>query len=301
MGGLMSPQHRRVRNWFCKLHIAAAVLHMLNAVILLALVFGQGRDWHIPLVYRYVLWERVDDSMQCNPQTNPCVIREVTRVLTNVSLGTLVALFSILSVVNHAVYGGALLATNSDSNSVGWRIITSYTDATSYRNALRWAEYSVSAGVMLFIIAALAGLSSLYDLLWVHAIVFALMWFGHAIDCAQTNFDRAVLYCVSLVLHTLGWAPIVVAFTLGTGSSDAPAAVKAIIWVLLTLYAAFGAVPAFQYFRPGTNKNLQAIRNQQAETAYVVLSFVAKTLLTWLVYSGVFARDQFGIEVLEQP
>jgi hypothetical protein len=289
-------------------HLVAGVAHFVSFVTIYVLVFATGSDWTIPVVVRYALWTRPNEFAKCNADTNPCSIVQRTDVLFDASLGTLVGIFSLLSTFTHAEHVFVILFRRPVGLFNG--ITNRLKNPLNYSNFERWLEYSLSASVMLVIVAALCGLASLYDMLWVSANTFAVMWFGYAVETARNQRSQVIFYVAACVTHTLVWVPIVIAFELGTNKSDAPPEVKAIVYCMVALFSCFGVVPFFQFrlwevFRRQGNgyavldkdeqMNAQNTRNRQAEYTYIALSLAAKLVLTWLVYAGVFMRDRFGI------
>lgn len=103
---------------------------------------------------------------------------------------------------------------------------------------------------------------------------------------------QAVWFVCGCIAHTLAWIPVMAAFFLGVAGSDAPGAVKAIAPVLFSLFACFACVQGYTVLQPKTTAHFR-----RAEMGYIILSFVSKTVLSALVYSGVAARSSMGIEV----
>jgi hypothetical protein len=139
----------------------------------------------------------------------------------------------------------------------------------------RWVEYSVSASVMLVLIAMLVGIRDLAVLVLLFTASTAMILFG------------------LLAERGSGWP----AFWFGS-------LVGAVPWVLIALYTAKPpTVPGFVYavvvlqlllfFSFAVNMALQRLQVWRwrdylyGEVTYVVLSLTAKSLLAWLVFANV--------------
>lgn len=291
-------------------HTVALLVHLTSFVTFYALVFGKGNEWLVPVSVRYSLWTRPDRSRECDPVANPCTIQDRTEVISELPLGALVGLFSLLSTLNHLEYVlVVVLGDRAKPNSLKARMENRLRDPAKYRNFERWLEYCVSASVMVVVVAALCGLRTLYDFLWVSSSTFAVMWFGYAVETSERKVDKVVFYTAACVTHVLTWIPIVWAFRLATVRSAAPDGIQAIIVAMATLFSCFGLVPFFQFklyqLAPKANADNKAgefdaqnKRNLAAEIAYATLSVVAKLLLAWLVYSDVLMRDRRQIEAV---
>lgn len=165
-------QWNRTLQWT---NLGAGAMHGLVAIVITSLIFARDLDWSIPVEARYTVWEEE-------------VIKPKTVALFELSLGGLVATFSLLSVVNHA-YAFISLVMSDDvreqRRGAGRRLRRSTYAAgvDRGRNPARWCEYAASASIMLYLIAALSGLAQLWDLLWLTACTFSTMLFGYAYEC----------------------------------------------------------------------------------------------------------------------
>jgi hypothetical protein len=99
--------------------------------------------------------------------------------------------------------------------------------------------------------------------------------------------------------HFLGWVPLIFVWTIiiaqfwwGTAAAGdrVPDAVRAIIWVQLVMFSSFGI-----NHLAGTFAHLYGFRTRwsylHTEITYTILSFVAKSLLAWILSIGVSMRD----------
>lgn len=187
------------------------------------------------------------------------------------NLSYLVPLFPFLASLDH-------FACFSDAK--GW-----YTNALqSQVNYARWIEFSVSAGIMLWIVATLCGILEIRTLVSLCLLNAALQYVGYMIEkeMALQNVKQAKrLLGVGFGLHVAIWVQILTAFYTALEDSDRkpPAAVYSIVMIMFTLFTSFGVLSAAHVF--GKIKSFQKL-----EYGYIILSFISKTLLTWLVYFG---------------
>jgi hypothetical protein len=155
------------------------------------------------------------------------------------------------------------------------------------RNPARWAEYSVSASLMVVLIAMLTGITSAYALLGIAGVNASMILFGHLME--RMNPDRSRVDwrpywfgCIAGVVPwiTIGLALVGAEVTYG----GVPTFVLAIFVSLFVLFNSFAVNQALQYRRTGRWRSYVF-----GEGAYVVLSLVAKTALAWQVYGGTLA------------
>jgi len=84
----------------------------------------------------------------------------------------------------------------------------------------------------------------------------------------------------------LPWVVIFAYFTAAANSAgvNPPTFVYFILFIYLVLFMVFAANMVLQYRGVGSWKDYL-----YGERVYIILSFVAKTLLAWLVFAGIFA------------
>ena len=151
-------------------------------------------------------------------------------------------------------------------------------------NPVRWAEFSASAGIMLWIVATLCGILEIRTLVSLALLNAALQYVGYLVEKAMAEgrqADAKKLLAVGFGLHAAIWVQILTAFysALADSPRDPPAAVYSIVMVMFALFTSFGVLSSLHVF--GKIKSFAKL-----EVGYIVLSFVSKTLLTWLVYFG---------------
>jgi hypothetical protein len=255
--------------------VAAAALHGVQAVAVAALFAtsqtDRGTFWITQRVYDRLKWS-VDSK----------------------HIKWLVVAFPALSTINHIV------------SAVRHKRLGDAAISDGYTNTFRWAEYGVSAGLMLWIIAQLSGVTDAPLLFIVAMLNIAMQFCGYMIEkTGDPHFGFTVIGWITFVAI---WVPIVwkffdsvsLASTTTTTTTtvvvnddgteeevqveeegvDVPGVIYAIIFLQVTLMVAFGA--ASLYFR--TRRTRKEIVSR--EITYASLSLAAKTLLTWLVFGG---------------
>lgn len=186
------------------------------------------------------------------------------------SLSHIVPWFPLLSGVNHAL---------------------SYVDQTTYSsirkhnvNYLRWSEYSISAGIMLWIICSLCGIVDLKTLISISLMNAALQYVGYLIETAKVNNDPVLKHLVVLgfTIHISIWVQIFISFysALSIADEKVPDIVYSIVCIMFLLFTSFGIWSCLWAF--DVVKSFDIL-----EIGYIILSFVSKTLLTWMVLFGV--------------
>jgi bacteriorhodopsin len=183
------------------------------------------------------------------------------------------AAFLYLAAIDHLLVGGPLR---------GWY----ERNLARSVNYARWAEYSLSASLMIVLIAMLSGVWELTTLVALFGVNAGMILFGLLMERTQSpgrDADWLPFWLGSL----LGAVPcLVIAIQLlrGDGQGDVPGFVFAIFLSLLVLFALFAVNMALQYRQAGPWRDYLF-----GERAYIVLSMTAKSALAWQVYAGALA------------
>lgn len=243
----------RLRRW----NAIAAVLHTGQAVAVLAL----ATDFSLPVTGTY---------MQGPPGTPPLAPAE----LFDIPTGAAVAGFLLLSALAHA-----LVCT------VWWRGYVH--DLARHRNRARWVEYSVSASLMIVLIAQLVGIADVAALLALVGVNASMILFGWLQEQYEEPGQRGWLpFAFGCVAGVVPWVCIAV-YTLAPGSASAaepPAFVYGIVFSLFALFNVFAVNQWLQYRARGRWSDYL-----YGERAYILLSLTAKSALAWQVFGGTLA------------
>lgn len=152
-------------------------------------------------------------------------------------------------------------------------------------NPARWIEYSVSASLMIVLIAMLPGITNLYALIGLFAVNAAMILFGWLME--QTNRpDRQSTtwwpFVFGCVVGIVPWIAITIALITSQSEGDGvPGFVYGIFVSLFLLFNCFALNQWLQYRRRGRFADYL-----YGEKVYLVLSVVAKSALAWQVYAG---------------
>ena len=209
----------------------------------------------------------------------------------SVSIETIVSLLAIFTLITGLVHIFAY-ARSSKSYQRGVEQGT---------NWVRWVEYSITATIMLFVIAVTCGTNSTDGLVLMSVATLCCMLCGYISEATATTNKR-----VSMLATGVGWLLLLAVFTVllrrfwsiytqtqGTDSGPPPW-VWAIVISLTLLFMSFGSIHLIhmrKQWQAGTSSVTPAF-HQWIEVSYTVSSVVAKTLLVTLLASGLFARTQ---------
>ena len=154
-------------------------------------------------------------------------------------------------------------------------------------NPYRWYEYSVSSSIMIVIIALFLGVWDFWSLTMIFTLNAMMIMFGYLMEeinqrTEKTNWTPFVLGSVA------GGVPWVVLFAnffalAASSSLRPPAFVYAIVGLYFVLFNIFAVNMVLQYRGVGRWKDYL-----YGERVYILLSLVAKSLLAWIVFAGVF-------------
>lgn len=154
-------------------------------------------------------------------------------------------------------------------------------------NPARWWEYSISASLMVVLIAMLAGVSSAVALVALFGVNAAMILFGLLMERVNLGRERVQWrpFIFGCVAGAVPWVAIGVQLAVSQSQTGRiPAFVFAIFFTLLLLFGSFAINMWLQYRRIGPWRDPVF-----AERAYLWLSLLAKSALAWQVYAGALA------------
>jgi hypothetical protein len=228
-----------------------AVLHAGQAGLILVL----SNDFGLPVTL---------DFLEGPPGTQPA-----TDELFELPIGPAVAAFLLLAAVDHGLMAAPGVR--------GWY----ERNLARGINPARWYEYSLSASLMIVLIAMLTGVGNAAALIGLFGVNAAMILFGLQMERSSPPGQpvdwRPLLY--GCVLGAVPWA--VIALQLGYSSSqgDVPGFVFGIFFSLLVLFFSFAVNMALQYGKVGPWRSYLF-----GEAGYLVLSLAAKSALAWQVF-----------------
>jgi hypothetical protein len=190
-------------------------------------------------------------------------------------LGVIVASFPLLSAIAHFLIA---FPKNKNYNE----------NLKKGMNPYRWYEYAFSSSIMIVLISTFVGVWDFWSLVMIFVLNAMMIMFGYFMELVnqrteKTSWSAFLVGCIS------GGVPWVVLFAyfvaaiMSTGV-EPPAFVYSIFFIYFAVFNVFALNMALQYKGVGRWKDYL-----YGERVYIILSFVAKTALAWLVFIGVFA------------
>lgn len=249
MADIRDDDLRRLRRF----NLIVGIAQLAQAAIILAL----ANDFATPVTGSFL-----DGPPGAGPGTQD--------VLTDLPFAPLVAAFLLLAALDHLLV--ALPPVR------GWY----ERDLRRGRNVIRWLEYSVSASIMVVLIAMLTGISDVAALIGIFGANSAMILFGLVMERQPRDApaDWTPFWC-GCIAGAVPWIAISV-YLIGGG--DAPTFVYAIFVSLFVLFNSFAVNMALNLRRAGRWRDFLF-----TERAYIVLSLVAKSALAWQVFGSTLA------------
>jgi hypothetical protein len=248
-----APRQPSLRGW----NAALAAVHAAQGVAILLL----ASDAAIPIT-----WSFVDGP--------PASGALATETLFALPFGPAVATFLFLAALDHGLVAAP-------------RVVRWYERSLAReRNPARWYEYSLSASLMVVLIAMLTGLRDLGALIALFGVNAAMILFGLLME--RANRPGAAVdwrpFLFGSLVGLVPWVAIAVQLFHAEERADVPAFVFAIFVSLFLLFFSFALNMALQYLRVGPWRDYLF-----GERGYLVLSLVAKSALAWQVFAGALA------------
>ena len=241
-----------------RLNLIVGAAHLIQAVVILVL----SNDFAIP----------VQTRVQDGPPGTPLTIE---KVFFDLRFSAAIALFLLLAATDH-------LATAAP-RVVGWY------EGNLERgiNHARWLEYSISASVMIVLIAMLTGITDLYALMALFAVNASMILFGWLMELFNPPGQpvRWWPFTFGCLAGIVPWLTIGTALVVSSNETgDVPGFVYGIYVSLFVFFNCFALIQWLQYRRQGRFADYL-----YGERAYLILSLLAKSALAWQVYAGTLA------------
>lgn len=251
-GVKVTDRLRRLRRY----NVVLAVLHAAQGVAILLL----ANDFSLPVVGSFY-----DDS----PALRGTDLRP--ELLFDIRIAPLVAAFLFLAAADHALCAGPLRGLYERDLNAG-------------RNRIRWIEYSVSASLMVVIIAMLSGVADVAALLALFGVNASMIMFGLLMERERAGEARWTAFWFGCIAGAVPWIAIGIYLWSPGAAGNPPTFVYAIFVSLFVLFNSFALNMWFQYRRAGPWRDYLF-----GESAYLTLSLVAKSALAWQVFAGTLA------------
>jgi len=245
-------------------------------------------------------------STVCN-DSGTCVHTYSTSTTTNtiditVIQGMLVSFFLITGTFHLFYYlGGHPSKTEPGGEPLPATFSNNYTRMIDNKNNyLRWIEYSITATLMLYVIAWTSGIKDTNVYLLLYATNIAMMTQGQLAETAiRDGKDWRTPMITGFVLLIAEFSVIIRSFYLRlsqvksfvnkaensdlVGNQTIPGWISAMIWVLFIFFSCFGIVSLI---------GAGGVSYELVEKGYIILSFVAKAVLGVFVAYGTSQRQK---------
>ena len=246
-----------------RFNLIMGILHFVQgcAMLVFALSIDKIRDFFTPIMSNYLSFDLTTKSLVTD-----------THLLWKVPFAIFVAVFLFISALAHFII--VLPKTNTIYNR----------QISKGINAFRWYEYALSSSIMIVLIAMLFGVYDIGALIAIFLLNASMNLFGLLME--QMNQYTQKTKWSSFVFGSLaGIGPWIIIILYAFGNSnpaDVPWFVYAILGSYFVFFNLFPINMVLQYKGVGKWRNYL-----YGERAYIILSLVAKSVLAWLVFSGV--------------
>lgn len=238
-----------------KLNISAGFLHLASLIAVVAL----SNNFSLPVTATYM-------------SGPPGTTFSAPVTLFNLNVSYMVALFLGLSAFFHFYISYS-------------RNFKRYADGLKkHINVFRWVEYSLSSSIIIILIAMITGVSNYAALLAIFAANLSMILFGWLQEKYNEPGDGHWLpFIFGCIAGIVPWIIVFVQLVAPNNPSSAtpPGFVYGIVFSIFILFNSFALVQFLQYRAKGKWNNYL-----RGERAYIILSFVAKSLLAWQIFAN---------------
>ena len=154
------------------------------------------------------------------------------------------------------------------------------------RNRIRWVEYSLSATLMIVLIAVVSGVTDAAALIAIIGANVSMILFGWLME--TVNPPGAPVYWspfwFGCIAGAAPWIAIATSVILSIGEADdggPPGFVYGILVTILVMFNTFAIVQWLQYRGKG-----RFVDYAVGESTYIWLSLIAKSLLAWQIWAN---------------
>lgn len=242
------------------------LLHLVQGIIMF--ILGSKLEFSITI---YGMWfDYTQISLGIPPFLHPTELFELNNI------GIFVSIFLFLSSFAH-FYAGVIRKDQYLMN------------LESKTNPYRWWEYSFSASLMIVLIGIFFNIVDISTLILLFSCIFIMNACGLIME--KMNLEKEKIdwlpYNIGVFAMLIAWAIIVLHFWGATEyGGEPPNFVYAIFFVEFALFSSFAFVMIAYYKKWGKFSDYLF-----CEKSYQILSLVAKSLLAWLVFFGIFSPN----------
>jgi len=247
-----------------RFNLGAGILHLSQGILML--ILGTLISWEIPI---YTFYWKFNIGPPIAVAPNPQVFYTLGYI------GVIVASFPLLSALAHFLIAFPKNKAYNENLKKGM-------------NPYRWYEYAFSSSIMIVLISTFVGVWDLWSLVMIFVLNAMMIMFGYFMEVVnqkteKTSWSAFIVGCIS------GGVPWVVLFAyfiaaVMSTNTNPPAFVYMIFFIYFAVFNVFALNMVLQYRGIGKWKDYL-----YGERVYIIMSFVAKTILAWLVFIGIFA------------
>jgi hypothetical protein len=249
--GVSAGRLAGLRRW----NLGLSVLHAAQALLILVM----AGDFAITVTSTF-------------PQGPPGTRLATPEGLFDVPIGPTIALFLLLAAFDHLAT--ATFARRTYENDLGRGI-----------NRFRWVEFSLSATLMVLLIAFYSGITDITAVLAIAGANVAMILFGWLQERMNPPGRTSTTMMPFWFGTIAGIAPWVAIWVNVFGAPQIPGFVYGIVIAELVFFFSFGLNQWLQYRGIGHWRDYA-----YGEKTYLVLSLAAKSLLAWQIYGGSLAN-----------
>ena len=249
-----------------RFNAAAGILHLIQG--LLMLVLGTQLEWErtIYTVYpKFIIGEGPPFQIVIDPQV----------LFTVGYLGIIVASFPLISAIAHFTIA---FVKNKQYNE----------NLKKGMNPYRWYEYAFSSSIMIVLIALFLGVWDFWSLVMIFVLNAMMIMFGYLMEVVNQKTEKTSwsAFILGSISGFIPWVVLYAYFIAAIQSTglDPPTFVYMILFIYFFLFNIFAVNMVLQYKGVGRWRDYL-----YGERVYIILSFVAKTILAWLVFIGIYA------------
>ncbi len=244
-------------------NLVMGFLHLIQGVVMLIITANVNKTY--PIFTNYLKFDPVSRSLVTDPQ-----------LTYNLNFGVGVALFLLLSAIAHfslSTFGYPWYVANLKKGM----------------NPARFYEYALSSSLMIVLIGMLVGINDLAAVMLIFGLnasmnLFGLLMEKHNQTTPKTDWTAFIFGCIAGIIPWIAITTYFLGAVNAGGAVKPPSFVYAIIPTLFVFFNSFAINMALQYKKVGPWKDYLF-----GERVYIILSLSAKTVLAWMIFSGVFA------------
>lgn len=252
-------QLKRIRVY----NIVAGIAHAAQAIAILAIIAALDAQANFPVTADYM----------AGPPGSPIPPERVH--LFDVNMGYGLVGFVTLSALFHFAVASP------------WFFDRYKNGLLANHNYFRWTEYSLSASIMIFLIAQLTGVTDVNALFSIFALNAAMILFGALQEKYEKPGTKKLLpFIFGSMVGIVPWISVFW-MTIQPGSTNEETVPGFVIGIMVSIFIAFNTFAINQWLQYRQIGKWASYF--QGERSYITLSLVAKSSLVWQVFSGVLA------------